>query len=65
VFEAFVEADPGAGATCCGCCDGIKACGIIIKGWLPVGIMGVPGAPAFAPPGGIIMGTIIIICGFG
>ena len=58
-------AGPGAGAgrcDCC-CCDGKNAWGIIIKGWFPVGIMGVaPGAAPGAPPlGGIIMGTIIII----
>ena len=57
----------GAGAGCCDCCccwDGKKAWGIIMKGWFPVGIIGVaPGAAPGAPPaGGIIMGTIIIIC---
>jgi hypothetical protein len=62
LFVVFVEEGPGAGAACCW--DGKKAWGIIIKGWFPAGIMGVQGAAAeaFAPFGGIIMGTIIIIC---
>ena len=62
-FEVVAFVVDGAGAGVVGCCDCINAWGIIMNGWVPDCIIGVPPVPVapFPPAGGIITGTIIII----